>query len=546
MNTTLPPFGFYGRDEELDQLVRAMTVMHNTSLALFGRRRIGKTELLERAVSHVRDLPPNETKPIVYLEVQPNPTRIGEELQQAITEAGLKVLMTDLKRTSSWDLKDSERFFFDQARHLVAKGGVICLDEFHNLDVKGSQLIYYIKRIIDVNQSSCHNPQPNGGGIIAAGSHQQNMIRLLKDPREPLYGRFLAEQHLTQLKAPSLLEMAAGQGWLRNPGQFLTLYSAYGGVPGLWQQFHAACLLDTALQYNPTTDSLEQWQARFWHYESLRPLRNVRDSYGYKGMIELSPTADRILQVMSRKPNGTPREEIFALGEDPSILKQGKRWGEHLEDTLYVLEERLQMINGIKHFKSWTTLPQKFRISDNDIRHQLVVKRLGLDARSISTLRPKVFVKKLPQTQENEGKDLERIAAEYLGSMVRYSVPEYNVQLHGGGPEIDVLVWTANHDLYKEDAIILGSCKWSAKKIIDVSPSPMEVFGTFLMNRYDNQSLPRPPEIRYVLVAPHFTDEQHRILQERGFETLDLQKMARNLDFDPGPKIEPAVPEKDE
>ena len=531
MLTDLPHFGFYGRDKELDQLVRALTLMHNTSFALFGRRRIGKTELLVRAISHVRDLPPSETKPIVYLEVQPNTTRIGEELQQAIIEAGLKGFMADLKRTSSWDQKDSERFFFDQARHLVAKGGVICLDEFHNLDVEESQLIYYIKRIIDVNQSSCHNPQPNGGGIIAAGSHQQNMIRLLKDPREPLYGRFLAEQHLTQLKTPSLLEMAAEQGWLRNPGQFLTLYSAYGGVPGLWQQYHAACLLDTTLQYDPATDgeSLEQWQERFWHYESLRPLRNVRDSYDYKGMIELAPTAERILQVMSRKPNGTPREEIFALDEAPSTLKLGESWNDHLEDKLYVLEERLQMINGIKQFKSWTTLPHKYRISDNDIRHQLLVKRLGIDARTIGALRPKVFVKKLPQIWENEGKDLERIAAEYFGSMVKYGVPEYNVQLPGGGPEIDILVWTANHDLHMDDAIILGSCQRSAKKIIDVSPSPKEVFGAFLSNLYDKQGQPRPPEIRYVLVAPYFTDEQHRILQERGFETADLKTMARAL-----------------
>jgi len=132
-------------------------------------------------------MPPKESKPIVYLEVQPNPTQIGEKLQLAIREAGLADLMTDFHRTPDWDSNDSEYFFFDQACHLISKGAVLCMDEFHNIDVKGGQLIYYIKRIIDVNNSSTLSPYPSGGDIVASGSHQQDMLGLLGCPREPLY-----------------------------------------------------------------------------------------------------------------------------------------------------------------------------------------------------------------------------------------------------------------------------------------------------------------------------------------------------------------------
>ena len=101
--------------------------------------------------------------------------------------------MSDMKRTSGWDPNDTEGLFYDQARHLVNKGAIVCLDEFHNIDLEDGQLVYYIKRIVDVTRSPTLTTNSSGGGIFAAGLHQQNMLRLLGDPREPLYDRFFQE-----------------------------------------------------------------------------------------------------------------------------------------------------------------------------------------------------------------------------------------------------------------------------------------------------------------------------------------------------------------
>ena len=96
------------------------------------------------------------------------------------------------------------------------------MDEFHNVESYPG-LKEGIKLIIDKNQSPPVTPHPVGGGIVAAGSHQQNMIRLLADSTEPLY-RHIRGRRLKQLTTTPLLEMATEQGWLVDPRQFLTLY----------------------------------------------------------------------------------------------------------------------------------------------------------------------------------------------------------------------------------------------------------------------------------------------------------------------------------
>jgi len=515
---------FYGRDKELDDLVHSIIIRPTVSIALYGRRRIGKTELLNRAINCIRALPTADSKPIVYLDVRPNPTRIGEELQVAIRDAGLSSLMDDFKRSPYWDQDDSERFFFDQAKHLVAKGGILCLDEFHNIDYDNGHLVYYIKRVIDVNQSPTLTPNPAGGGIVAAGSHQQKMIRLLANAQEQLYGRFM-EIRMKQLTSPVLLEMAAEQGWLGDPRQFLSLYAAYGGVPGLWHQYFLYQLDRPEFQIG-SKNPYESWLERFWQYESNRPVERLQDRYDYKGMIELNPTADRILQLISNKPRGTPREEIFDLGilpVDQSVLNnsEDKAWNTHLLRNLALLEDHVKMIKGIRHFKdARITTPTKYRISDNDTRHQLLVKRIGL------------FSNIVQQTQKNEGDDLERIAAEYLGSLEKSVIGKYQVHANYGvqlknGPELDVLIWRDVLAKDAEDTLIMGSCKRFSKQHINKSRSPEQVFGPFLDKLYEEKKKPQPNNIRFVLVSPVFTPEQHEILQKRGFETIDLFHMAK-------------------
>ena len=536
------PQKMYGRERELDELVRAITLRTRPTIALYGRRRIGKTELVRQAINHIRTMPDNEAKPMVYLEVQPNPTRIGEELEQAIHEAGLAGLMADMERTQGWDPNDTERLFYDQARHLVKKGGIICLDEFHNIDVEGGQLIYYVKLIIEDVKSKADNPHPSGGGFVVSGSHQQNMIRLLGDPREPLYDRFTKGIHLRQLRAPPLLQMASDNGWLHDPRQFLTLYSAYGGVPGLWVKYQEAEEDNPELKIQ----DYDSWRSRFLRYESLRPLKDEREGYGYKGYVELEKNAERVLMLMSRKPKGIPRTEIFNLARPANFSNDNEfakaLWSETMERTLKVLESHLQFIKGIKLFDGGELAPQNYHIVDNDTRHQLLVKRLELTAEDIDRIPLGGLAERLKETEQYEGLDLERLASEYLGDLCPNGISNYHVQPPGDGPDLDVLVKILHERKKRDVSVIMGSCKRSSKRHVKDSKSPKTEFEPFLKRIYDDLGQTRPSSFHYVLIAPEFTPEQHARLKKRGFVTMDLPSMAKSLSLDPIPVTNNPVP----
>ena len=140
---------------------------------------------------------------------------------------------------------------------------------------------------------------------------------------------------------------------------------------------------------------------------------------------------------------------------------------------------------------------------------------------------------------------MEKIALEYLVHRAKYSIGEYNVQLPNNGPEIDVLVWPVGRRQSQIQPLIMGSCKRDADDLVKQSYSPERVFGPFLQTHFDNQDLPRPKLIRYMVIAPHLSTEQYQTLERRGFEPLDLRKMAVELGFDPGPAMEPDNLKKD-
>lgn len=537
MNTVLQTFGFYGRAEELDLLIRAMTRMSVPTVALFGLRRIGKTELLDRAIAHIRALPACDSKPIVSMEIPEIDPNLDEQFRSCIHQAGLADRLEGIEHWNWSPEVAPQHRFSEMVSHLVKQGVVVCLDEFHNIE-NYPPLKSNIKRIIDILRSPTHNPQPTGGGIVVAGSHQQNMLRILKNNKEPLYDRFLTEHRLIQLKAPALLEMAAEQGWLRDPRQFLTLYSAYGGVPGLWSKYHEDSNLNPNLQYKPNDsgNSLAHWQARFWQYESLRPLHNVRDSYNFKGMVEQNSTTERILRLIATHPEGYRRSNVLNLNPPPKPSPEEAKlpWRTVLENSIEILEDHLQMIRLISNFKGKKTNVNKYRINDNDVRHQLLIKKRQLSVEEIGSMDPIDLMHEL-FTTEQEGHDLEKIAMEYLVHRAKYSIGEYNVQLPNNGPEIDVLVWPVGRRQSQIQPLIMGSCKRDADELVKQSYSPERVFGPFLQTHFDNQNLPRPKLIRYMVIAPHLSTEQHQTLERRGFEPLDLRKMADELGLDPRP-----------
>ncbi len=545
MTNTNQPWRFYGRDQEVNNLVNRIQKSFCVGTSIIGRRWVGKTELVNEAIDRIRSLPSGQGKPIIYMEIPVISPRLGETLDETIREGGLAEYMSDFGPRP----ESSHLFFVRQIDHLNKKGAVVVLDEFHNVENYTSQthLVSDIKLIQDRNLSS--RTEYTGGGMVVAGSHQQNMLRILGDSREPLFNRFPHGITLQQLTIEPLLEMAAEQGWLRDPRQFLTLYSAFGGVPGLWYTYKAVETADNELVLE-APDLYDVWRSNFWRYESLRPILNKRASYDYKGLVELNKTARRILQtIIEGSPAGTPRTNLF--NHPGQIAEVGQEeWKDSVEWAIRILEEHLHMVQGIRHLDQKDKKnPGKYRIVDNDTRHQLLVQHHNLEQDVLKERLSDHYHQMMNDTTGHEGFDLERIVSEYFRAIHKKEnehlgcLVKYGVQLEAG-PEIDALAEIGDPTSGKITALMMGSCKRDPLRH-SKDHSPKAVFESWLRARYEDQEKKRPESIRQFVASPVFSEEQHRKWQARGFETLDLPTMARNLGFDPSPNAEPdTTPDK--
>lgn len=523
---------FYGRENEIEELTKRILKLATVGTSVMGRRRIGKSYLLQETILHLRRLPPNRSKPIMYMLIPDKSANLGEDLRAEIAKAGLNSFMQDFVATPTYP----EKYFALQLQHLVQKGVVIALDEFHNIENYAPELPSRIQIIQDENMSLIWGH--TGGGLVVAGSHQQNMLRIMGSDREPLYDRFRHPIILRQLSIQPLLAMACDQGWLRDPRQFLTLYSAYGGVPGLWHEYYQ----EEQLRDNLVCTNYEQWRPRFWRYESLRPLLNQRQSYDYKGLIELTNHARRLLATLiDINPGGTPRTALFSYPEG-ATKQQKEVYRKTVAKTIKVLENELQMITGVYKLGQLKSNPHKYKLTDNDTRHQLLVGKQKLTFEELMHENDAFIMNKLKITENYEGFDLERMAMEFLQPQLAGGRGTTGARADGQN-ELDVLIRTLhdiNYDTYRDGDpvlhkdIIMASCKRNQDEHKNVEKQ----FERWLQARYDKRKEPRPDTIRKVVVSPLFSPEgkikkKLQVWKNKGIEVLDFPAMAKELGYDP-------------
>ncbi len=156
--------------------------------------------------------------------------RLCGRLGKSAGEQGLDVPASDrdLNDRSPWDLKVN--VFGDSLHRLLRVGAIVVIDEFQNCERGRLDLVSEVKEVIDH-----HRLERNcSGRIIIAGSHQQQMVRIVGGSREPLYHR-LEVLRVGSLGTGDTLRMGSDEDWLSQPGRFLTAWTAFGDVPGLWK-----------------------------------------------------------------------------------------------------------------------------------------------------------------------------------------------------------------------------------------------------------------------------------------------------------------------
>ena len=491
--------------------------------SLLGRRGIGKTRLLDEAMRGMEHAPP-----FLAVELPPG-GRVNclEELERQIQAASLGPLMEDMPADAGrrWATANPQGRFADILSHLMENGVIVCLDEFHN--AREAYIESPLKLMIDHYTSlPSHGKKRPPGKLVITGSHQQHLLRMLRSDA-PLFQRTTILTRLRQWPVSTVFEMAAEQGILARPGRFLTLWTAWGGLPRCWER------LVTDLRYAQVLDPAAIPDDGEWRREFLRiereTLEEPMERFDSKAIVELSPDLrDALIWMSRRSARGGPAGEIAAAigGRDPQTVHR----------ALFDLEQHLELVRLHNPLFSGSN---QWRISDNNTLFQLSVFRdLYEPDRPVSrgtaeTGAPLTWLMNL------EGPMLERLAADWLreraeDGWVRSGVRFNNPQ---GGGEIDIAALLLQEDGMK---LVLGECKRSAEA--HAPGRTRSLFGDFMgslaSEGLQGQMLRADRTFR-LLISRQFTTDQFQRLSHEGFQPFDIRRMARQSGIDPGPLYEP-------
>lgn len=184
---------FVGRENELERLNELSKLKKPPFLVVIGRRRVGKTRLVQEFIKGIEDS--------LYLFVEEKRSEIL--LREWSKYAGEGVIFT------SWE--PLLRYFF-------SKHSVIVIDEFQNFARVDPSFFTTLQKIIDEER---HDTM-----LILVGSYIGMMKRIFEDSKSPLFGRAAEIWNLPPLPMTDILQNIKG-----NFSDRISIYSMFGGYP---------------------------------------------------------------------------------------------------------------------------------------------------------------------------------------------------------------------------------------------------------------------------------------------------------------------------
>jgi len=195
---------FMNRTKEIAKLKRVLASLDPSLLVIYGRRRCGKSTLLQHIAKKTD---------IYFLADQ---QEVPLQIQSIAMEIGRTIPGFGQVNYPSWEV------LFSALQRQAESGTTLILDEFPYLAQKSSELPSIIQKLIDTQQ--------NRTNIIICGSSQRMMQGLVLDASAPLYGRAAEIIKVRPLEP----------GWIKealtlNSIEAIEAYSVWGGVPRYWE-----------------------------------------------------------------------------------------------------------------------------------------------------------------------------------------------------------------------------------------------------------------------------------------------------------------------
>ena len=210
---------FVDRKEEKERLENALNSERASFIAIYGRRRLGKSTLIKKVLKpsdiyFLADKSEKQHQLLLLSEV------ISEKFPEfnSVKYPDWEILLRQL------NLRTSDRF-------------TLCLDEFPYLVEQAPELPSILQKLLD-DRTLKYN-------IIICGSSQTMMYGLVLDSSAPLYGRANEIMKIAPLRLPYIREALDFDS-----DEAIVEYSIWGGVPRYWELREGFPTLDDALWKN--------------------------------------------------------------------------------------------------------------------------------------------------------------------------------------------------------------------------------------------------------------------------------------------------------
>lgn len=484
-------WGFYGRNDELRNVADILARNRWFFAKMTGRRRIGKTTLIQRAIQRAGD------RPVFYVQIPDSgPAGVLSAVRDAMENFQIPPDRFSPPRT----LAELARMI----RDLVRAAFVVVLDEFQyfNREKLRSFCSFLQSEVDELANDSVRIP----GGLIVLGSLHTEMMALLEDRSAPLFNRTTDEIALTHLDIGSILELLREHADT-NVDRLLFLWTLFEGVP----KFYRDCFEQGVIGAD------RRMLLRRIFFESSSPLRTEAENWFLR---ELHGRYDVVLKFVARH-GGSLHNELVAHIQDVSGESS-----EQVSGYLKILVERYALIEKkLPIFAKPTARKSRYYLTDNFLKAWLAALAgpvTALNFRQVDDL----VADADQRLSEVEGRTLEKLVGQLYEERSRKGISDFNLthRIQGywdrANTEIDLIA------LNEVDSVIrFGSCKRSDEKLlhdVNVLDGHIERFLTEYP-RFRSWTIER------VSIAPLVSIESRRQLMKRGHIVQDLSDLTDRL-----------------
>lgn len=485
-------WGFYGRSAELRQLEGIFARKRFFFVKVTGRRRIGKTTLINEA------LRANSIDKIFYLQIPDSgPAGVISAAHDALDTFGVTEQTASRPHT------------LDELAGTITKlaraGYVVALDEFQYFTRERlTEFTSFLQREIDALIADAANCP---GGIIVLGSIHAEIQALLDDKDAPLFHRTTDELNLSHLDIASVMEILRAHSEA-SPERLLFMWTLFEGVP----KFYRDCFEQGVLGADRRTLLKKMF------FESSSPLRTEADNWFLK---ELRGRYDVVLKYVAKNP-GSGHADVQQHVKNTSRDEQ-----EQVAGYLKILIDRYGLIEKkLPVFAKPKARGARYYLKDNFLTAWLAALANQVSALAFSPVE-KLVENADARLFDVEGHALEKLVAQLYEERSRKGVGDFALTSRITGywnssdTEIDLV---ALDD--EKNRVRLGTSKRSGEKLrADIASFKGHV------ERF-NKALPSIAGRAQELVG--FTvradDELREFLKSNGLLCQDLRDLTSNLE----------------